>query len=627
MLQNIRDRSTGWLAYVIVIGISIPFALWGIDQYFTSNNIIVAKINGTKISLERLNNEYQGRLQEMQSLISKDENEAELQKKIIKRTVLDELVDSVLVREFVNKNKFQVSESALISDLKNNKIFHIENKFNPQRYQRLLESQGIKISDYERIRKSELKTLQFYNNIVESSFMTTRQLDDLEGLKYQTRDFKLLSLSYKDFVDNNVQSTEQQKKDFYIKYKKIFAKQEKINIEYIIFNKDILKKQINISLENLEDYYNENKFKYIIPEKRKVSQIFLSNIKHKKEKNADLIKLVYKKIENNENFKSLAEKYSHDKLSNKKGGSIGWISRGEVIKEISDQIFSLKNVNDITKIIETEQGFYIFKIDDFKEAKIKSYEEVKDIVKLDYEEVQISNRYDVIFEDLSNLLFENPESLEKVENYLDMKKISTGLLEFSKIKKNHKIFNNEKILQSLSSESVAKDGNNSPLIEVDDGIIMLRINEKSPIEYQNYKDVKKEIEGLINTENAIENMKESIKNIESQIKSGNDIVEIEKIVNKKSTLYSNIERDDNSIPPSILKKVFSLSMNENVTSIESGTGNYELIVLSKINEGSSDLSEDSLKAMFYNEQVNAILYVVIQSLREQADIEIYPENL
>ena len=84
MLQNIRDKSTGWIAYVIVIGISIPFALWGIDQYFTSNNVIVAEINDTKISLERLNNEYQGRLQEMQSLISKDQSEAELQKKLSK---------------------------------------------------------------------------------------------------------------------------------------------------------------------------------------------------------------------------------------------------------------------------------------------------------------------------------------------------------------------------------------------------------------------------------------------------------------------------------------------------------------------------------------------------------------
>ena len=77
MLQNIRDRATGWIAYVIVIGISIPFALWGIDQYFTGGNIIVAEVNDTKISAEKLlNNEYQDRLREMQSIISKDEDEA-----------------------------------------------------------------------------------------------------------------------------------------------------------------------------------------------------------------------------------------------------------------------------------------------------------------------------------------------------------------------------------------------------------------------------------------------------------------------------------------------------------------------------------------------------------------------
>jgi hypothetical protein len=155
----------------------------------------------------------------------------------------------------------------------------------------------------------------------------------------------------------------------------------------------------------------------------------------------------------------------------------------------------------------------------------------------------------------------------------------------------------------------------------------LRINKKSPIEYQNFENVEKEIESLINTENAIEAMKDSIKDIENKIKSGVNIKEIEKIVNKKSTLYSNIERQDSKIPPSILNKVFLLSKDNSVTSLESGTGNYELILLDKINEGSSDLSEKSLKTMFYNEQVNAVLYSVIQSLRERADIKIYPENL
>ena len=627
MLQNIRDKSTGWIAYVIVIGISIPFALWGIDQYFTSNNVIVAEINDTKISLERLNNEYQGRLQEMQSLISKDQSEAELQKKIIKRTVLDELIDSVLVREFVNKNKFQVTEKSLIADIKNNKIFHENNKFNPKRYQNLLQSQGINISDYERIRTSELKTLQFYNNIVEASFITTQQLEDLENLKYQKRNFKLLSLSYKDFVKNDKKSTEKQKKDFYVKYRNIFSMPEKFDIQYIVFNKEILKKQLNINLSNLENYYNENKFKYIIPEKRKVSQIFLSNLKNDKEKNSKLIKLIFEKINNGEAFEVLARKYSNDKLSNKKNGDIGWVSRNEIAKKISDEVFTIKNIEGISGIVEVESGFYLLKLKGLKEAKVKRFSEVKDAVKKDYENIQVVNKYDEIFEDLSNILFENPDSLINVEEYLSVKKISTGLSTLSKIKKDHKILNNQKVLESLSSQSVSNDNQNSAPIEVKDNIVMLRINNKSPIEYKKYEDVKKEVESLINTENAIESMNESIKNIETKIKEGADIKDIENLINKKSTYYSDIERADNSIPPSILTKVFSLTKDNNVTSIESGTGNYELIVLDSIEKGESDLSRKSLKTMFYNEQVNAVLYSVIQSLREQAKIKIYPKNL
>ena len=262
MLQNIRDKSTGWIAYVIVIGISIPFALWGIDQYFTGGNLIVAEVNETKISSERLKNEYQDRLQEMNNIISKDQEEADLQKKIIKRTVLDELIDSVLVKDFVNRNHFQISENNLVNDIKNTKIFHTEKKFNPTRYQRLLESKGIKISDYEKIRRSELMTLQFYNNIVGSSFVSSQQLLDLEKLKYQKRNFKLLSLSYKDFVNSKNKPTQKEKKDFYVKYKNIFSLPEKIDIEYIVFNKEILVSQLDSSKENLKKYYNENKFKY-----------------------------------------------------------------------------------------------------------------------------------------------------------------------------------------------------------------------------------------------------------------------------------------------------------------------------------------------------------------------------
>ena len=627
MLQNIRDRATGWIAYVIVIGISIPFALWGIDQYFTGGNIIVAEVNDTKISAERLNGEYQDRLREMQSIISKDQDEAELQKKIIKRTVLDELIDSVIVREFVNENKFQISEQSLIKDIRNNKIFHSNNKFNSKIYKALLDRQGIKTTDYERIRRSELKTLQFYNNIVQSSFIPSQNIKLLKQLKYQTRNFKILSLSYNDFINDKEVFSEDQKKDFFVKYKNIFAMPEKININYIIFEKDKLKESIKIEDKDLLNFYNENKYKYVVPEKRNISQIFLSNKKSSIEENKAKIIEISEKLTSNLNFSDLAEEYSNDELSKDKGGNIGWITSKDLSGELSNSIFSIANIGDVSKILETEQGFYIFKLIDIKDSKIKKFNDIKNNLRKDYKNIQISRRYEVLYEDLANILFENPNSLDKVEQYLSVKKISTGLLTLPKIKSKHKIFSDPKVLAVLSSPTVSNDNLNSEPIEIMDKIIMFRVNEKSKKEYKKYKEVENEILSLLKTEKSIENMKNSIKDIEEKVRKGKPLSEIEKMVNKKFTSYNLIERDDDSIPPSILDKVFSLNLKNNVTSIESGTGNYELIFLDSIDSGETDLSQKSINTMFNNDQVNSLLYAVIQSMRDKSNIKIYSENL
>ena len=384
---------------------------------------------------------------------------------------------------------------------------------------------------------------------------------------------------------------------------------------------------MNISSENIENYYNENKFKYITAEKRRVKQIYLSNIKGNKESNSELINTILSKLKSNDIFESLATEYSNDQLSNKKEGDIGWVSRFDLSKNISDIIFNLENINDISEVLSTDQGFYIFKLDNIQEAKVKKFKEVKNIVKRDYEDSQITNRYETIYEDVSNILFENPSSLDKAEEFLSVKKITTGLSTLSKIKKNHKILNNEIVLSAIGSDGVYKENLNSQPLEVNENLVMLRIKDKSPVVYKKYQSVEKEIEALINTENSIVSMKDTIKDIEKKLSSGSDISEIEKLTNKKVTSYLDVGRSDKNIPPSILLKLFALTKNNNVTSIESGTGNYELIVLESIKNGDSDLSNKSLKSMFYNEQVNAVLYSVIQSLREQANIKIYSKNL
>ena len=402
---------------------------------------------------------------------------------------------------------------------------------------------------------------------------------------------------------------------------------EKININYIIFEKDKLKDSIKIGDKDLLNFYNENKYKYVVPEKRNVSQIFLSNKKSSKDENKAKIVEISEKLTSNLNFSDLAEEYSNDELSKDKGGNIGWITSKDLSGELSNSIFSIANIGDVSKILETEQGFYIFKLIDIKDSKIKKFDDIKNNLRKDYKNIQISRKYEVLYEDLANILFENPNSLDKVEQYLSVKKISTGLLTLPQIKSQHKIFSDPKVLAVLSSPSVSNDNLNSEPIEIMDKIIMFRVSEKSKKEYKKYKEVENEILSLLKTEKSIENMKNSIKDIEEKVRKGKPLSEIEKMVNKKFTSYNSIERDDDSIPPSILDKVFSLNLKNNVTSIESGTGNYELIFLDSIGSGETDLSQKSINTMFNNDQVNSLLYAVIQSMRDKSNIKIYSENL
>ena len=59
MLSSIKNKTKGWLAYVIVGLITIPFALFGIGEYFTgASNVVVASINDDEISKEEFLSEF-----------------------------------------------------------------------------------------------------------------------------------------------------------------------------------------------------------------------------------------------------------------------------------------------------------------------------------------------------------------------------------------------------------------------------------------------------------------------------------------------------------------------------------------------------------------------------------------
>ena len=66
-------------------------------------------------------------------------------------------------------------------------------------------------------------------------------------------------------------------------------------------------------------------------------------------------------INRGEEFGSLAEKYSMDPGSKKKGGNLGWVKRGSLLKNFEETVFTIKP-KVISNPIKTEVGYHILEV-------------------------------------------------------------------------------------------------------------------------------------------------------------------------------------------------------------------------------------------------------------------------
>jgi len=75
-------------------------------------------------------------------------------------------------------------------------------------------------------------------------------------------------------------------------------------------------------------------------------------------------------------FAAIASEVS-DCPSKARGGSLGTFSRGQMVPEFETAAFSQK-VGDIGDVIETQFGYHIIKVTEYKQAGVRSLSEVKD---------------------------------------------------------------------------------------------------------------------------------------------------------------------------------------------------------------------------------------------------------
>ncbi|MGB1311310.1 MAG: SurA N-terminal domain-containing protein [Leucothrix sp.] len=626
MLQTINDKAKGWVAYAIVIFISIPFMLFGIGSYLDGGEkVVAATVNGEEIPTSSLTTAALQQKQRLQSIYGGN-LPPQFDDRAIRQQVVDNLVSRELLKQSVDANGYRASDAEVGESIRNIPTFQKDGKFDQTTYQQLLTANRLNAATFEQQTRDDL-TLQQMTQAVSSSGLVPKQEAELyQSLVEQERSGKTYTIRAESHKSQVVPDKEKIAA-FYKENTALFMTDERVKVDYLLVDQDKIAEGIEASDEQLQQYYEDNATDYRTEEQRKVSHILVSTDKHGKEGAEKRAGDLYAQITAKEKtFEELAQKESDDTLAADKAGDMGFLELRDMSPAFAEAAGKLK-VDEISAPVLTPAGYEIIKLAEIKPEVIPEFAAVKERVEKSYQTAEAGKIFIEKIEALRTAAFENDGSLDPAATAINAE-ITTS--DWISRKGGEGIGKEAKVRQAAFSNEVVTERFNSALIELSPiKALVVRLNTHEDAAAKPLADVEKEASDAYI---AAESRKLTLAKGEAllaDLQKSNDWKALETIpeLNVEDVkAFDQLKRNDRKSSPQVVAEVFRMSASEGdnksaFSNIISPNGDYIIVGLSKVVNGATEVSTGGL-ASFKAELARREQDALLKAMREQAEVVI-----
>jgi parvulin-like peptidyl-prolyl isomerase len=155
-----------------------------------------------------------------------------------------------------------------------------------------------------------------------------------------------------------------------------------------------LVKDIEVTEEEIKDYYSQHKREFLLQERVEVSQILLPN----EERAVELLEGL--KNSTMDDFKKIAQTESIG-VEASRGGKMGIFEMGQLPYEMETIIFSLKQ-GEVSPVFESSYGYHIFRLDAKHEPELTPPEKASSSIKMKILSQKIKEQLSRHVQDLKN---------------------------------------------------------------------------------------------------------------------------------------------------------------------------------------------------------------------------------
>jgi len=404
MLQRIRDRLHGTLAYVVLGPIMLVFVAWGaygIVNLNVGGANYAAEAGGTKITLEEARSRWLRTQAMWQQRLGGAEFPPQLREKLQDQT-LEGLISGALIAQRTQDLGYRVSSAQLHEAIQQEPAFQIGGKYSPEAAKAALAQAGLSLDTFESQLRTDSRRLQLEGGIRASNFLTPAELKRMNALEDQQREVRYFVLPADKYAAA-VKVDDAAIGAYYKGHQAQFMTPESAKLEYAELRLDTLAAQQQITDADLHAAYDKAKNRLLVPEKRRARHILITG----KDDAAALAQAqkVLGEAKAGKDFGELARQYSQDPGSAQNGGDLDWAERGSFDKAFSDVLFSMA-VGEIKGPVKTQYGYHIIRLDEIQAGKGKSFEEARPDLESQLRRDRATDRFGEIQEQLQTKLAE-----------------------------------------------------------------------------------------------------------------------------------------------------------------------------------------------------------------------------
>ncbi len=625
MLDWIRESTQGWVAKLILALIIVPFALFGIDSYFShrASDDTIAIVNGSKISRTAFEDAIKEQRAILAASMGANFDPHVFDEPQIRISILNGMIKQRLLLEAAHHEGLIVSKAQLASFIASIPAFQENNQFSVNRYQQMLQQQGMTVPGFEQRAQQEIlidvMRSPFSRSAVASEVAARQVLADMT----QRREISQYEISPTAYLAQ-LTITPQQIKTYYDKHKADYTIPAQGRFQYAVLSLNDVEQHISIPSVEIKHYYDQNLSKFSEPEERKARHILVAvpagaSAQQRKDAKQRADRLYQQAIAHPAAFAELAKRNSDDKGSANQGGDLGWFARTAMVKPFADAVFGMQK-NQIAGPVSTDYGYHIIQLTGIKPAHVRPLTEVAGQITQELQKQQALKQFADVAERFSNQVFEQSQSLQPVADALHLPLQTSPWISMAGGAGG--ILNSPKMLQALFSSDVLKNKRNTDAIEVSPNtLVSARLLDYKPAYIQSLNAVSASIMQQLKLQQARVMAQKQGLALLDQLKAGKEPAAVH------WSAFVWVSRDHlQTIDPALVTGIFSANAKKLPAyfGATSASGNYILVRITQVMPGPApDAAQfKAVQTQMANTEAEQAFSDYISGLSTKAKIEI-----